>query len=173
VNANALLRLLLPSVLVGALPSDAVAHAGSDGSSQSYFDISMLLTTRPGDSVDNHYLAGPLGGTSIGVAASGGHVFANRILLESSVRVRAPFSSNQIAPISAITTFTTSHREVAFDGVVGFDVGPSPRIRFEPVGGLSVILGTTERTNIVRHQVAAIILFCSTEKDISSERSGW
>jgi len=59
-------------LLIGAIQFIPHSVAASDGvqehSSRSFVEVSGLLCVQPEGTVDNHYLNGPLGGTSLGMA---------------------------------------------------------------------------------------------------------
>src|SRR3954469_5395313 len=113
-------------LLIGAMQFIPHSVAASDGveeqSSRSFVEVSGLLCVQPEGPVDNHYLDGPLGGTSPGLAGAVGHIFENRMIIEGGVKLRTAIAADQNSAIGGFTTFTTSHRETASDLLAGYDV---------------------------------------------------
>jgi len=144
----------LVGILLGFFPGAAAAQPRNAEPPFYYVEISALLSVQPDGTVDNHYLVGPLGGTSAGIAGSIGHVFSNGGFVEGSGRFRSPFSDEQIAPYTGLTRFTATHCEIAGDFVVGYSVRASRWLRIDPAGGISMIRGTTVHENITRQPFA-------------------
>lgn len=125
------------------------ALAQSSAEQWTYATGIVLLTIQPeGVASGSPHDTGPFGGQSPGVAGSIGRNLTDTFSIEGGIRVRGPISRDERVQVTATATFTTEHRELAFDGRVRYRPLTS-RYFISPSFGIAVVRGATVHRNIV------------------------
>ena len=85
----------------------------------------------------------------MGVAGAIGGQLNRDWSIEGSARFRGPISRPQDIDIAEAVSFTTTHSEFAFEGLVVYTPVSIRRVRVEPLVGVALVRGVTEHQQVV------------------------
>jgi hypothetical protein len=143
-------RLTLSVIAVGVFATVASAQSTITSWDRPSLTVALIGSSElEGVNSGSPHELRPLGGDTVGVAVSVLHQLDPHVGIDLGFRLRGPITGVNSIALYDDSTWAESHREIAFDAMLTFMKQAGNRVRFEPGGGVALIRGTTDHSNVL------------------------